>query len=241
MPSVLRYVVAAAFWVIAFALCCTAHAASATELVKRRQEAVFAAERAAPSRQHRQRVRQALAAMFDYDAMTQAVETSRWDALPAGKRDELRKLVRELFIHWHEQLIRTKQRDDYRVVFNAERQRGASVAVAATAESSAKDALPVDLVYVVEGSRIVDLRVTSLSLVRHTRQTIERKIGRNEVDEIMTRLRTITRAPVRPFEHSWQPTRPLTPDEVKLGTAVSVVMVGALIGWTLWWASRSGP
>ncbi len=177
-----------------------AHAGPATKLVEKRLDAVFNVAAAKSSPGKRQRVRKALAALFDYDAMARAMETERWAKLSPGKRAQLRKEAREALIREHEVLVATKVKHGLQIRFVDEKQskRGRVV----IAEVAPKRRGAEDLVFVVRGTRVIDFELSGMSLQRAHRSQITRHMRRHPIDKTISKLRKNNRKPVEPMPTS---------------------------------------
>ena len=166
-----------------------ARAGPASEIVQRRQEAVFAAARSQPSASRQQRVQQALFAMFDYDEMVRRIESRRWRALPPAKQRELRAAVRSFLVHSHEVLVATHREHDLIVRIVSEQKRSnLTIVVAEVTPRDAKDALPERITYTLRGSRVVDLHVPWLWETAVFRSQVDRAIRRSKVDDVVAKL-----------------------------------------------------
>lgn len=180
---------------VVLSLCGHARASAAVDVVKKRQSAVLGAVGGPDGPGKRQRVRQALRAMFDYPAMARQIEDSAWARLTAADRVELRSLLWQALIHQHEVLLHEVRRDKLQLHVTGEATRGAHVIVTAVAERADRS-ISYDVGYVMDGTRVVDLRLERSSLAKMWRRQISRKLRDNELGELKTKLRaSIAKAP----------------------------------------------
>lgn len=166
-----------------------AEAADASQFVRERQATVVAAATAPSSAMQRQQVRRALRAMFDYDAMARAVEHKRhWAKLSSADRAELHALVQEALLHQHEQLLDLVRRDELQLRVTGTNIEGSAEVISAVATTPDR-ATSYALAYTMGGSKVVDLAIEEVSLVRTWRTQIASQLRKHKLAELKTKLK----------------------------------------------------